>query len=151
MTTSRSKMLMTCLLAGLLASPSRAADYQIFDGSKIDAMLAQCSRGTPQRGQGSWQPSPRDIAAFEAALPSALARANTGDDWSGFPRRWIRQYVGLVRNGRRYIYGNFALADLDGRKWRQPVMVCDGGHSFFGAEYDVREKKISHLAFNGYT
>lgn len=67
------------------------------------------------------------------------------------PRGWARQYVGVVRDGRRFIYGNFFPLDptLDNR-WREGlIVVCDGGPDYFGVEYDIDRKEFSHLAFNG--
>jgi hypothetical protein len=72
------------------------------------------------------------------------------------PQGWRRQYGGFLRGGRRFIYGNFfpheagddRPADND---WRHaPMMVCDGGHAFFGVEYDVEGRRFTHLGFNGY-
>jgi hypothetical protein len=136
-------------------------------------LLHQCSRSAPAPGEASWQPEAADIAALEAALPAALAASNLpaiekglrarpeagsrnpGDpDWATAPRGWQRQYVGIVRGGRRFIYGNFfpRRSDEGGPMpdWRTtPVQVCDGGPVFFGAEYDVGSRRFTHLAFNG--
>src|SRR4030095_16620235 len=85
------------------------ADAVVLPGSQANLALQQCSRGTPARGESTWQPSSADIAALEAALPAALATQHrTGaPDWSRAPQGWRRQYVGLVRGGRRFLYGNF--------------------------------------------
>lgn len=115
----------------------------------------QCSRGTPAPGQDAWGPGAAEIARLEAALPAALAAQRPGEDWSAFPQNWRRQYVGIVRDGRRYVYGNFYPRSVDdhaadsGRWRREPMLVCDGGPAFFGAEYDIEAGRISHLAFNG--
>lgn len=136
-------------------------------------MLRQCSRSSPAPGEGSWQPEAADIAALEAALPAALAASNlsaieerlrtrpevgtpspSDPDWATAPRGWRRQYGGLVRGGRRFIYGNFYPHRSDDG-WQTPdwrtavVLVCDGGPVFFGAEYDVEGHRFTHLAFNG--
>ena len=91
---------------------------------------------------------------MEALLPSALAAAPAGRgvDFSNLRPAWQRQYAGLVRNGSRFIYGSFFPADAQNELagWRErPMIVCDGGPQFFGAEYDVEAGRISHLAFNG--
>ena len=70
----------------------------------------------------------------------------------GAPKGWIRQYVGIVRGGKRFLYGNFApgwIEQYTPERRERPITLCDGGPSFFGAEYDVEMDAISHLAFNG--
>lgn len=100
-------------------------------------------------------PQAADIARLEAKLPGAFdvaaLNAYAYKELQGAPKGWIRQYVGIVRGGKRFIYGNF----VPGRSsfsagWRgQPVNICDGGPALFGVEYDVEMDAISHLAFNG--
>lgn len=131
-------------------------------------LLMQCSRATPEKGVGSFQPDPADIAALEAVLAQAIAHRdsyppNIGGravpmpgtpDLLQAPKGFKRQYAGIVRSGRRYIYGNYFPAndftgDGHGDLASNPVVVCDGGPAFFGAEYDVAAKRFTHLAFNG--
>lgn len=128
----------------------------IFAPDKAGELLAQCSRTTPKRDKGGWTPSTADIARFEAKLSATLPRVRTvpdaGDRLKDAPKGWIRQDVGIVRGGKRYIYGNFAPASLEeyapGRR-TLPIAVCDGGPGFFGVEYDMQRDAISHLDFNG--
>ena len=120
-------------------------------------MLRQCSRATPSPGQSTWQPTAADVLRFEAALPHALVAlpAPGGVDWRSAPQGWAREYVGIVRGGRRLIYGNFypdEIADTlvaAERRSQEPIVICDGGPGVFGAEYDVAADRITHLAFNG--
>jgi hypothetical protein len=106
---------------------------------------------------GPVAPKGQGCEPFEAALPAALqGRSGQGVDWSSFPGAWLGQYVGLIRGGRRYIYGNFvpgstreSYATLGSRDESRALTVCDGGPAFFGADYDVEARGISHLAFNG--
>ena len=67
------------------------------------------------------------------------------------PNGLARQYVGVVRDGRRFIYGNFFPRGMySDNRWRESlIVICDGGPDFFGIEYDVERKEFSHLAFNG--
>jgi predicted secreted protein len=143
------------LLASLSAaiSPAQAATMpvgaRIFTGASVARMLHQCSRPAPETGEANWTPRAADIIALETALPAALKAEQRSRDWSAFPQDFMRQYVGIVRKGRRYVYGNFAPRHGGGPATDKPIIVCDGGASFFGAEYDVGARKISHLAFNG--
>jgi hypothetical protein len=123
------------LLLGLLAAPAAAqevrGDAAILPGSQVQAILDQCSRSTPPMGQSSWRPTWRDIEALEAALPGALAADPLGRGLVDRqpPTGWVRQYVGVVRDGRRFIYGNFTPA-RGGPSSEDPsriAIVCDGG------------------------
>jgi hypothetical protein len=83
-------------------------------------------------------------------------RAAVAKKVRGAPQGWRRQYGGFLRDGRRFIYGNFYPRGVgDDRPaandWRHgPMTVCDGGHAFFGVEYDVDGHRFTHLDFNGY-
>lgn len=125
----------------------------ILNGAAVPDMLRQCSRGAPAAGEGTWQPAPSNILALEAALPAALAaQRRPGPDWSRAPEGWQRQYVGILRGGRRFIYGNFVPSEdssASGRWQQMPTRICDGGPAFFGVEYDVAAGRFTHFAFNG--
>ena len=153
-------MSLTPLLLGMTlaagdALPDGAA---VLPESAIPLMLSQCSRATPEAGEGSWQPAPPDIRRLEAALPDALAEQRPLADRADLARLfqdWRRQYVGIVRDGRRYIYGNYWRGRTIGefafdKLWRtEPIGVCDGGPTYFGVEYDVEAGRFTHFGFNG--
>jgi len=63
--------------------------------------------------------------------------------------RWQREFIGIIRNGRFILYGNYLPADVTVDPGHLPTGVCDGGPVFFGVEYDVDTGAITHLAFNG--
>ena len=150
------------LAAGLLAAaamvaPVRAGpdtDYIVMPFDQAKALLSQCSRPTPSLGGQGWTPSPGDIARFEAALPNALAPAVAKHPFlKAAPKGWRRQYVGMIRDRHRVIYGNFFPTGFDGafNYWRrEAVAVCDGGAAFFGAEFDADRNVITDIEFNGY-
>ncbi|HMG48758.1 MAG TPA: hypothetical protein VK614_15025 [Allosphingosinicella sp.] len=151
-------LLAACRPAGAALPP----DAAVLPGSTVATMLRQCSRSAPTAGEATWQPGADDIAALEAALPPILLSRreirvehySSEPEWARFPQGWQRQYVGIVRGGRRYVYGNFYSRELSaqaaGDRWRhEPVLICDGGPYFFGAEYDVEARRFTHLAFNG--
>ena len=60
-----------------------------------------------------------------------------------------RQYVGLVRGGRRYVYGSFYPDSIDGPPSYVIEVVCDGGPTYFGVEFDLSRHAFTQLAFNG--
>jgi hypothetical protein len=148
---------LTLLFAlALGAGPAASGPIAILPDSARVSLMQQCSRSVPPPGEAGWSPTLDDVAALEAALPAALAARPLGPapDWSRLSDSWGRQYVGLVRGGRRFVYGNFfprtVVGDDEAGQWRtQPVEICDGGPSFFGVEYDVEAGRITHLDFNG--
>ena len=148
------------LVSGCGAAAALPPGAAILPGDQVTAMLRQCSREAPEAGETNWQPGAADIEALEAALPAALrerpeTRGNhpPAFDWSSAPEGWNRQYVGIVRGGRRFVYGNFYPRRLYGEdampNSTRPVLICDGGSVFFGVEYDVEARRFTHLAFNG--
>jgi hypothetical protein len=114
--------------------------------------------------------------ALMHALDSVIARdAVRQTDWLNGPRaswpdQYYRQYAGLrYRDGHRTIYVNGVAGgwprELSQRVaqhdtthsnplakpdwWRFSVAtVCDGGESFFGAEYDPVRKRVLSFQFN---
>ncbi len=134
---------------------SRSDAVVFAERSATVAMLRQCSRDTPSAGEASWDPGWSDIAPLESALPRALAlspEVASIPGGSSLAHSWRRQYVGIVRGGRRYIYGNFLnqaglLGETD--DWRRsPFTMCDGGGNYFGVEWDVSARRIDRLDLN---
>lgn len=150
------------LTAGVLApmivaapvQETRDAGYVVMPFDQAKALLAQCSRRTPPLGERGWTPAPADIERFEAALPAALTRTTANHPYlKAGPKGWLRQYVGMIRDGRRVIYGNFFPkgGDDEFKRWReQAVAVCDGGSAFFGAEFDADGNTVIEIDYNGY-
>jgi len=138
-------------LAGAIAAPVwNSKDGVIFPADKAQSLLHQCSRGTPQKGKGFWQPQISQIAGLEQLLPGLLEKNFSGQRHPPI-QDYGRQYAGLIVQERKLIYVNGFLSgyrELEG--WRtNPVVVCDGGNSFFGVEYDPQTKSFQSLAFNG--
>ena len=146
------------------ASQTLPPDAAILPGSDAPFLLNQCSRQTPSPGEATWTPGPGDISRLEAALAEAvrpreeirMSRHRDDLDWAEVPLGWRRQYVGIVRGGRRFIYGNFYPRRHDeifpsDPPWPHsaPSFVCDGGPVFFGAEYDVEAGTFTQIEFNG--
>ena len=132
--------------------PVLPADAVVVAGANAAGLLHPCSRDAPLAVEGTWQPRVEDILAIERVLRQTLvSRPPYGDaDWSKAPSGWRRQYVGIVRNGHRYIYGSFFPKHaMDDRSWRaEPVVYCDGGPRYFSIEYDPASRRMT-LAFNG--
>ena len=114
---------------------------EVLRGAQASKILDQCSRSVPKKGNSTWVPNIDQIKTMEAALLPILRSRQPDVNWTDFSDDWGRRYVGIVREGRHYIYGDYSPHGLG--------PVCDGGPAFFGAEWDVEANKFTHLAFNG--
>ena len=123
--------------------------------------LPACSRTTAGPVEGGWELADSDVAAMESALApvlQSLAGKNGYTPGTETPDpltyvandpRWTREVFGIVRGGRRIVYGNYLPASVTPNPEFMPTGVCDGGPVFFGVEYDVDAQAITHIAFNG--
>jgi len=143
------KQLALCLaLLGFCSPVVAESNFFILPAEKGAALLQQCSRSTPQGVEGFWKPSAAEISGMENRLVLFLKTDPSKIVLSDFRR----QYVGFSRGGKRYIYGNFYRASLPvtlKNEDMEPVMVCDGGPSFWGIVFSVDTKEFQELAFNG--
>lgn len=160
-------LVVSLLLLGLAAPSSTAAQAYEFPPSGRfllarslgPQLLRQCSSDAPSDAVQFWQPALSDIRNLENALGPFLdqlvkSRATVP------PRQhsYRRQYVGFVRNGERFIYGNFYPSRVVSDFWRAgdildekrtPVIVCDGRAAFWGIVFRPTTKTFEDLAFNG--
>ena len=148
--------------------------YRIIPARWGELALAQCSRVSPPFDGPFWSDSSGDVAAFEQRLEQALSdppadlvksekqdRANgvaipQPTDFVSSREKLGREYIGYTVNGRRMIYGNFYppfeaadFASVPAEDRDGPYGTCDGGHVFFGAEYDVEKRLIDRISFDG--
>ena len=129
----------------------------IFPAPIARTFADQCSRVSPSGWWTTVAPSETEIARLEKALPLwmksvAGAQKSRQMRWNSDFKTYIFQYGALIRGGKRLIYINAAPAgifDKDPVWRREPEMVCDGGASFWGVEWDVKSGKFQNLAFNG--
>ncbi len=113
----------------------------------------QCSRASPTGYWTSVAPSKNEIKQLEAALPRFVAQTKTARR-SGKLSDFLFQYGALERGGKRLIYVNAfpddKFSSRDRQVWRRGAMVvCDGGPSFWGAEWDTKTKAFQNMSFNG--
>ncbi len=102
---------------------------------------------------GFWTPSPDDILKLEETLVAYLSKKSSyfyqqPPVWERLDE-YQRQYVGLERDGKQIIYGNF-FCDSMSLDWQKTfVVVIDGGDCYFQVEYDVEGGLFIMLAVNG--
>ncbi len=126
----------------------------ILPGSDAVAFQTLCSRPGLQKFQGVWQPRQEDIDRMEKRFARlmrlrsqscCILRGRIQD-----VNAYYRQYVGVVIEGRRFIYVNAYAAEPPTPPSDQPrVHACDGGASYWGTLYDVKKGHFEGLAFNG--
>ena len=115
------------------------------------SLLGQCSRDAPANVSQFWDPSGEQIGRLEFLLPKYVG--NDAGQKLRIPDNveYHRQYVGIVVNGKRLIYGNFYPANfpdyLDEKS--KPVVVCDGGPAFWGIVFDPEANVFLDLKVNG--
>lgn len=151
-------MIKPAIAAASLVLVAAAPSPRVFvlGGSAAAALLHQCSRAAPAPGQAWFRPTPVEISALEDAVAarSPTAPGMVPQDHVTFRNvadlraRYEIEVAGIVRDGRRYVYGNFVPTGAS-RARLHPTIVCDGGMSFFGVEYDVAARRITRYDSNG--
>jgi hypothetical protein len=107
-------------------------------------ILKQCSRSAPDISKVSefWTPNREQIETLE----KLLLDLNTKKDLT----QYRRIYAGIIYKGRKVIYVDFAHIDPNNPDWTKYLHgICDGGHHYFGVEFDVTPKTFSNWKFNG--
>jgi len=105
------------------------------------------------RSDGFWIPSADEIIKLEEDLTGYLSQ-NSSYFFSQPPAwerldEYQRQYVGLERESKQIIYGNFFCDNL-GLDWQETfVVVDDGGDCYFQVEYDMESGLFIMLMVNG--
>jgi len=99
----------------------------------------------------TWMPDKNEIIKLEARIKSYLKKAaakRSPNLWSKLAT-YKRQYVGVIRNGRKVIFSNFFCQSFD-MDWKtKPVVAEDGGDCFFTVLYDSASATFSALQING--
>ena len=153
-----SGLLLVCAVAAASASLAQPAPMKLPVGglfilpiSAGQSLLRQCSRSSPSNVSQFWSPSLEQIQRLERALPGYV-RFNEGrKPVIAHTVEYHRQYVGIVVNGKRLIYGNFyptTVSDYFDEK-STPVVVCDGGASFWGIVFEPESSVFIELQING--
>lgn len=132
----------------LLLSPVYAGGttYYALPADKGPAMLRQCSRPSPANVTEFFAVEPSQVSELEVKLALYLHKALP----SIHIQQYSRQYVGYMKDGKRYVYGNFFRSDAKvPNAAREPVVVCDGGDWFWSIVYSLNSKTFQDIHFNG--
>lgn len=99
-----------------------------------------------------WSPSAADILAVEEGA-AAFLQENESAFFTDFPvwqrlNEYNRQYIGVVWDGRKILYGNFFCSDEP--DWKENfVLVMDGGACYFQFKFDPNTGEFFQLQVNG--
>ena len=107
-----------------------------------------CSRGMPPGITAAWQVSQKDVEKIDAALMLHMEKAGLTKKLRASPASYGRQYLGYVREERRFVYVNAFLRSF-GDPRASYVRACDGGNLFWGIEYDVQAGTFANFEVNG--
>lgn len=115
-----------------------------------ETLLKQCSRIAPANISGYWKPSSSQIAKLETQLPAYIGKITGNHKRVPSNIEYHRQYVGIVVGSKRFIYGNFYPSSLPAQNEQStPVVICDGGASFWGVVFDLELGQFFELKLNG--
>jgi len=151
------RLLNLLFATGLFAATVVLAEerpWVLLDGDQGAMLIHQCSRESPEAVRSAWTPSAAVIEKMESRLTDITRLKSTLCCGAKFNvddvGHYYRQYAGLVIEDKKLIYINAFARTAVVNDWRQePVLICDGGRSFWGVLYDPATEKFFDLAFNG--
>jgi hypothetical protein len=153
-----SGVLLAWAVAAASASVAQPAQMSLPVGGRFilpvsagQSLLRQCSRSSPPNVSQFWSPSVEQIQRLERALPGYVRSSEGRKPVIAHTVEYHRQYVGIIVNGKRLIYGNFyptSVSDYFDEK-STPVIVCDGGASFWGIVFEPESSAFIDLQING--
>ncbi len=102
-----------------------------------------------EKAEGFFTPDDTLISAIEGALPMFLGSSEDQRAQTITPKLdgYKRQYVGVVIDGQRMVFGNFFCNTKLSVK--QPQLVDDGGSCYFNVLFDVGSRTFPKLRING--
>lgn len=152
-------VLATVILAvwSLMPNPFLPSGTAIISKWHADA-LKDCSQEFSTGRTDFWVPTAQQIADFEMQMAVKMNEREIAGLMVPPPGlRFNGQYIGFMRKGVRYIYGNFYPSSMvNDERWtlqwspfEQPMCVADGGRHFWGMIYDPEKREMEEPKFNG--
>jgi hypothetical protein len=114
--------------------------------------LHTCSRAQPRRAASFWQLSDSEVTDIDRLLAKFISRPNIQKRIGRRLEDLGRQFLGLRRGSRRYVYINSFPADAQGvpnASSNELYIPCDRGPEFWGIEYDLEARQFSAFSPDG--
>ncbi len=131
------------------SSEQKFYESTILDTGNVKGGLHQCSRSTPENILNYCVIEEKDKKQLEEKLSNFLSTVKLKPD------EYAYQYIGVIIKGKKFIYINafwkvFLKDGSFSNEWKTRVIdVCDGGHAFWGALFDIEKLEFSELIFSG--
>lgn len=113
--------------------------------SAFAAGLRVCARETPSGITGYWKVPPKAVDAIDTDLLRELRKSGADARLPFAAKLYVRQYVGYVRDGVRYVYINAVLVEKGSAAFDQAQKAfpasCENLASW-GIQYDTQAKKF---------
>lgn len=158
-------LLIVFFLLGNVSSYSQDSKFTpkystIIPSSNGSVLLIQYSRAVPEKIDSYYNLTAIEIQILENNFKKILKLKSSLCCMMGLNIQKLNsyafQYVGVIINGKKYIYINAfkvkSNRDLNAyyKEWKvEPVVVFDGGDSFWGALFELETESFSQLSING--
>ena len=127
----------------------------ILNSKEGQTLVHPHSRDAIDSVEGFWIVTDKDVRRLEDNFKKVTTLKTNYSKLSSL-ETYAFQYIGVVRNGKKFIYINAFPANYAERKdlytkdWtKQPIIVHDGGNGFWGVLFDVEKQEFSSLSING--
>ena len=118
-------------------------------------VLNQCSRLTPKNTKSYFYVNDSTLKILKEEFYNIKEVKSSFNSYINDIDKYAYQIIGVVIKNKSYIYIN--TFPIDNKKpddvkkyWRKiPVIVCDGGHNYWGVLFDVDNKEFSDIQRNG--
>lgn len=135
----------------------------ILSANHGEKILNQCSRSVPKNVNSFFELTKKDIENLEENFTKIYSLKSTECCFKKMKisdlNNFAFQYVGVIINNEKYIYINaLNFSDQDEviqsksffENWKiRPIIICDGGFSYWGVLYNINKKEFSQLSING--
>jgi hypothetical protein len=108
--------------------------------------LRVCAKETPSGIVGYWTVPPKAVELIDVELLAHMRKSGLAKSLPFSPKLYVRQYVGYVRDGARFIYVNAVLVEKGSRAAAEAKRAfpraCDAVKGSWGIQYDTQAKKF---------
>jgi hypothetical protein len=108
--------------------------------------LRVCAKETPSGINGYWKVTPKIMEIIDADLLVHLRKSGLDTKLQFSAKLYMRQYVGFVRDGTRFVYVNALLVEKGkpevGEAKKAFPRSCAAVSGYWGIQYDTKTKQF---------